>query len=305
MEQSAPKAARDLMRLGDLDGAKRLAETKIQRLGDQDNTTEIWRLRFVRSQVLDAHGKVEEALKYLESLAPPVAEDIESRAAVRMYRGSYSGCLGRYATSHYLLDEAEAMAHDAGLLTLLGEVHLSRAFVFFLQKDYASSGGSFRAALGLADEVGGWHLRGHALWGIGKNLMIQGHYDEAMPWLDESLGIFEGADARLSVAMVWSELAVCHLGSGADDKAMELFRRAERVNCEAGVIHNYQVVLANIGNVYLHCRDHFTAISYYQRALALARELKDPVSIKKWTRNINLAYARIRLEVDQQNSFIV
>ena len=52
-------------------------------------------------------------------------------------------------------------------------------------------------------------------------------------------------------------------------------------------------------------RDHFTAISCYQRALALAREIKDPVSIKKWTRNINLAYARIRLEVDQQNSFIV
>jgi tetratricopeptide (TPR) repeat protein len=126
-----------------------------------------------------------------------------------------------------------------------------------------------------------------------------------MPWLDESLGIFEGADARLSVAMVWSELAVCHLGLGADDKAMELFRRAERENGEAGVIHNYQVVLANIGNVYLHRRDHFTAISCYQRALALAREIKDPVSIKKWTRNINLAYARIRLEVDQQNSFIV
>ncbi len=101
--------------------------------------------------------------------------------------------------------------------------------------------------------------------------------------------------------MVWGELAVCYLGLGDDEKAMELFRKAERVNHEAGVVHNYQVVLANIGNVYLHRRDHFTAISYYQRALALAREIKDPVSIKKWARNINLAYARIRQSVDETN----
>ena len=82
---------------------------------------------------------------------------------------------------------------------------------------------------------------------------------------------------------------------------MELFRKAERVNYDAGVVHNYQVVLANIGNVYLHRHDYFTAISYYQRALALAREIKDTVSIKKWTRNINLAYAKIRYSVDQSS----
>jgi len=87
--------------------------------------------------------------------------------------------------------------------------------------------------------------------------MIQGHYQEGLPWLQESLGIFESAGARLSIAMAWSELAVCHLGLGDDEKTMELFRKAERVNYEAGVIHNYQVVLANIGNVYLHRRDYF------------------------------------------------
>ena len=89
------------------------------------------------------------------------------------------------------------------------------------------------------------------------------------------------------------------MGLGNDEKALELFRKAECINRELGYIHNYQVVLANIGNVYLYRRDHFTAISYYRRALALAREIKDPVSIKKWTYNINLAYARIRASVDQ------
>jgi len=300
-EKSAFEVARRLMRIGDLDGASRIAEAEIQRLGDKDNTTELWRLRFIRAEVIDAHGDAEEALRYLESLPLPDAGDVESSAALRMYRGSYAGFLGRYEPSHRLLGDAAAMARDAGLLKLQGEICLSWAFIFFRQKDYVSSDSLFRAALDLAERVGGWHLRAHALWGIGKNLMIQEHYEEAMPWLHESLGIFEDAGARLSIAMVWSELGVCYLGMGQDEKAMELFRGAERVNYESGVIHNYQVVLANIGNVYLHRRDHFTAISYYQRALALAREIKDPVSVKKWTRNINLAYARIRQSVDETN----
>jgi tetratricopeptide (TPR) repeat protein len=102
----------------------------------------------------------------------------------------------------------------------------------------------------------------------------------------------------LDTAMVWSELGVCRLGVGQDELAMELFRKAEAVNKEAGFIHNYQVVLANIGNVYLHRRDYLTALAYYQRAVSLARQINDPVSVKKWTYNINLAYARIRAQVD-------
>lgn len=304
MEHLPTMQALDLMRVGNLDGANAAAEREIQRLGEHGSSAEVWRHRFIRAQVLDARGQTGEALKYLRSPTPPNADDIESEAALRMYRGSYSGYLGQYETSHKLLHEAEVMARDAGLPGLQGEVYLCRAFLYFRKKDYASSDRMFRDALAIAEQVGSWYFRGHALWGIGKNLMIEQHYEEAMPWLNESLEIFENAAARLSVAMVWSELAVCHLGLGDDEKAMELLREAERVNYEAGAIHNYQVVLANIGNVYLQRRDHFTAISYYQRALALAREIKDPVSVKKWTRNINLAYARIRLAVDESRPHI-
>jgi tetratricopeptide (TPR) repeat protein len=264
------------MRLGDFDGARKIVEEQIERIGNSANTGEQWRLRFIRAEVLEAHGRVEEALRYLESFAAPDAGDPESRAALKLYRGSYAGFLGRYLTSHGLLCEAETEARDAGLLEVLGDVYLSRAFILFRQKDYASSDRVYRSALDLSEKVGGWCLRGHGLWGVGKNLMIQGRYREAMPWLENSLAIFEKADAPLAVAMVWSELAVCYLGIDDDAKAMELFRKAERVNCERGVIHNYQVVLANIGNVYLHRRDYFTAISYYQRALALAGRSRIP-----------------------------
>lgn len=293
--------ARDLMRTGDLEGARKIAQAEIERAGVESDSPEVRSLRFIRAKALQVLGHVEEALGYLESLPPPPADDIESRGTLKMHRGECSASLGRYAIAHELLDEAEIMARDAGLLKLQGYVYLSHAFVFFLQQDYASSDRKFKNALDLTGQVEGWYLKGHALWGIGKNLMIQEHHQEAMPWLEESLQIFENAGARLAVAMVWGELAVCHLGSGRDQTALELLQRAEQVNYEAGFTRNYQVNLAVIGNVYFHRGDYFTAISYYRRAATLAREIKDQESARKWTRNINLAYARIKSAVDQSN----
>jgi len=301
MAEPAFKQALDMMRLGDLDGASKIAEAEIQRVENGGVSAGIWHYRLIRAKILGSRGRVEEALRYLESFASPGPLDLESSAGLKMYRGYFSGYLGRYEPAHRLLGDAEAIAREANLLSLQGDVFLSRAFIFFRQKDYVSSDLMYRSLLGVADKTGDWYFRGHALWGIGKNLMIQERHSDAMPWLNESLAIFGGVGAQLSVAMVFSELAVCHLGLGDDERAMRLLRDAERMNRDAGAIHNYQVVLANIGNVYLYRRDHFTAISYYQRALALAREIGDPVSTKKWTRNINLAYARIRQSVDERS----
>lgn len=145
----------------------------------------------------------------------------------------------------------------------------------------------------LSEELGGWYFRANGLWGVGKNLMIRNQFKEAILWLEESLSIFEEAGARVPVAIVWSELAVCHLGLGDDKKSLELLEQALVVQKEAGRVQNHLVVLANIGNVYLHRGDCLRAIDYYREALALAREINDPVSIQKWTYNLRLAYARL------------
>jgi len=62
---------------------------------------------------------------------------------------------------------------------------------------------------------------------------------------------------------------------------------------ESGATPNYQVCLANIGNVYLCRREFLMAISYYQRALELARQLGDQLSIGKWLRNLGQAYSHL------------
>jgi tetratricopeptide (TPR) repeat protein len=192
------------------------------------------------------------------------------------------------------------MALAGGLRELQCEVLLRRAMIFFLQREYVTSDGVYRAVLALSERRGGWYFRAMPLWGIGKNLMIRKRYERAVAWLDEALKIFKTVGARLSIATVWSELGVCNLGLGNNEKALELFRNAAQVDYESGALHNYQVTVANIGNVYLQRREFFTALSYYEKALGIAREIKDPVSVTKWTYNIRLAYARTRSAVDEQ-----
>jgi len=92
------------------------------------------------------------------------------------------------------------------------------------------------------------------------------------------------------------------LSLGDDRKSLELLENTLRAHGEAGRVQNYLVALANNGNVYLHKGNCLTAIDYFRRALELAREIKDPVSIRKWSGNIRLAYARLRESVDRLDS---
>jgi tetratricopeptide (TPR) repeat protein len=295
VDNSRKTLARDLLRLDKLEGAREVAEAEI---GIAENP---WPYRMILLELQRLQGLREEALQelnHLEQLDPPAQEDIESSIGIKKLRGYYSGLLGRYETSHQWLDEAEALALEANLIETRAEVLLCQAMILFLQQDYVASDRIFRVVLDLSQQIGGWYFRGSALWGIGKNLMIQTHYEEAIPWLQQSLVIFEGVRAELAMALVWSELAVCHLGLGNDQLSLDLLRSAEDVQLKAGTVANYQVVLANIGNVYLYRNDYLTAISYYRRALALSREIKDPVSIRKWTYNINLAYMKMRAALE-------
>jgi tetratricopeptide (TPR) repeat protein len=296
MEYSDRYLARDLLRRYDLNAAASVATSAI------NNASNPWPYRLILLDVRRLQGQRVEALQELGRLAdldPPAPEDAESNIAIKKLRGYYTGLLGRCKASHHLLQEAEKLACDSNLIEPLAEVHQCQAMIYFLQQNYLESNRLFRLVLDLSRQIGGWYFRGSGLWGIGKNLMIQRFYEEAMPWLYESLAVFEEADVELSKALVWGELAVCELGLGRDQQSLELLRKAEAVQENAGTVANYQIVLGNIGNVYLYRKEYPTAISYYRHALTIAREIQDPVSIHKWTYNTNLALMRMRSSIDE------
>ena len=199
MNGHSAQLAHDLLRLDDLDRANYIAETEIQKVADQGNGAELWELRFVRAEVMRLRGKPEQALEYLESqesLNPPDGRDIESQTRLHMHRGYHLGLIARYQEAHRLLAEAEAVSRTAGLIERRAEFCLRQAMILFLQKDYTASDRTYRIVLERSDQLGGWYFRATALWGIGKNLMIQRHYEEAAPWLERCLRVPE-RDFRL------------------------------------------------------------------------------------------------------------
>jgi len=305
MPTSLPKErcerARDQLRRFATAGVARLVEDCLGRLDDPGNSCAVWGLRLIRADLMRLHGNTQEALEYLdgqEKLCPPTGDDLESLIGLKKTRGYCLGLLGRYALSHDLIQQAERLASNAGMRELQCEVRQCQAMIYYLEEDYASSDRVFRLILADSAELGGWYFRANALWGIGKNLMIQGHHRKALPWLEDSLALFESAGVRISMAIVWSEMAVCYLGLGDHRRSMELFESALQIQQEAGMVRNYQVVLANIGNVYLQRGDYLRAIDHYRRALELARQIQYPTSIEKWSHNIRLAYKRLRESIE-------
>src|SRR5438552_9514882 len=98
--------------------------------------------------------------------------------------------------------------------------------------------------------------------------------------------------------MVWSEMAVCHLGLGDDGTLAKGRASKSRVQSSSQLpARSHQ----RWPRLFASPRPLHGPMEYYRRALSWARQIKDPVSIKKWTRNINLAYSRVRLEIDQSH----
>ena len=294
MGGSIHEIAATLLKLGKFDEARKTAEEGIARGLDDRNGQEYWGNRFVRAEVLRIRGEIQEASRYLESEGWPDEGEIALRGSWSMHRGYCLGLLGRYGESAQLLQEAGQAALEANLPKLRCEVLLRQGMIHYARREYAASHHAYDSALSLCEEFEDWYLRSAALAGVGKNLMVHRDFAEAIPWFDESLAIAEKVNARYSVAGLWGELAVCYMGLGNSAKSLDLLKEAERVTLELGAMPSYQVCMADIGNVYLHRGDCVTAMTYYERALRLAEQIKDPVSVKKWNHNLHLAFQKFR-----------
>jgi tetratricopeptide (TPR) repeat protein len=287
-----PEIAIEALRMGELDNAWNVAEEGI-RVTHDSTCKEIWEFRFVRAEVLRIRGRFEEALGFLQATGAPPGQQADLLAAWKMHCGYCLGLLGRYERSKQLLQEAEREASLLGVPGLRCEVLLRQAMVAFLQQDYANSDRLYRIVLDECRKLDDWYLQSAALAGVGKVLMIQREFAEAIPWFQKALAIVEQKQAKYAIARLWSEMAVCELGLGHPTEALRLFREAERVNLELGALPSYQVCVANIGNVFYETGDYLKAIAHYERALKIARDIKDPVSVSKWSHNIELAFAKL------------
>lgn len=277
----------------ELEPAWQAAEDGITTSGDNRALPTYWTFRFIRAEVLRQRGRVEQALEYLKSIGLPPAADIESTSSLSMHLGYCSVLLGNYKVADTLLNESLAQARSGKLLNLEVEVRLRQAMSRFLQRDLDSAEEIYRDLLEIPAEKIGWYLHSTVLGGTGKILLHRREFQKALPWLLQAIETVKIAGAPLRAIGFESAVALCYLDMNDAETALSMLRKAERSSLECGAMHLYQVTLADIGNVYLHQKKYWTAISYYERALSLAKEMKDPVKTANWAFNLRLAYSKL------------
>jgi tetratricopeptide (TPR) repeat protein len=293
-------AAVSLLRLGKFDEAWATAQREIDRLDGDRTNQDVFTNSFVLTEIMRHRGRSEEALQYLASLGTPLANDVESRIGLIMHRGYNCALLGQYNSSHALLNEAETMALHTERLEYHGEVRVRQAMVAYLEFQYTTAESLYQSVVDTYGERFGWYLHSIATTGVGKALMAQRRYEEAIPWIETAADIIRSAGSEFQLAMNRGELGVCYLGIHEPDRALEVFHAVNAILIPLGALHAYQVNLADIGNVYLYKQDYLTAISYYQTALKIAQEIKAAASIEKWSHNLRLAHVKLKQSEDSR-----
>jgi tetratricopeptide (TPR) repeat protein len=290
MDGSAIERARLAYRRGNPKLSLTVAEKSLAADAARLSPRERYELCVLKSHCLSAMGQWKEALTALD--AAPVDElDVEARARLAMHKGYLMGSLTHYAECWSLLHQAEESAENLGMALLRAEVLWRRGMISVFAGEYLSAEKNLTSALEIACEEKDRQLQGASAAGLGKNLMYQRDYHTAIRRFEEALAIFEELDSPFYVAIAQGELGACYLNLGETEKALQLLESTAEIFLAKGSLSNYQVSLADIGGVYLRRREFLTAISYYQRALELARKLGDQLSVSKWLQNLCQAYS--------------
>lgn len=207
--------------------------------------------------------------------------------------GFFLSRMGDYLPAKNLLDQAARLARRESKEALLAEVQLNRMTLLFYLADYDAMEDCARAALTIAQEPCLGSIEAGAYSGIGKSLMVRSRFREAITCYERARALFLREGLRFQAAAMSSELGSCCYGLQEDEKALELFSEALKAALDAGALPSYQINLANIGNLHLRRGEYAAAISNYQKALSIAHDLGDWISLSKWLRNLAIAYSQM------------
>jgi len=251
-----------------------------------------WRQRFLllKSEILVALGRPEEVLTTLDRGVPADADSAEVRVRGRLLRGRAKMMLRNVQEAGELLDEALRLASETGAPALRAEAQLMRTALFIRRRDWTSAEASGRDALANAKLSGDAYFEATAFGILGNRGMFDSRYDEAIPWYEQSIALFEKHGYRLSSAMARHNLGICYYRLGDYDKALQLLSQVERDYAEIGDVVGQEKCLGDMGNVHQLRGDVATAISSFRKAVALARQLKDDDDIARWQNSVTEAF---------------
>lgn len=141
---------------------------------------------------------------------------------------------------------------------------------------------------------------GNCLMNIGNIYITLKDYSKAHEYYSSALAKFEQAKDRAGIAGSYANIGSCLHLQGANDKALDRYKKAVTIYGEDGDIFNEQVILGNIGDIYLDQKDYANSQEFYFRAL----KKNDTVGDKEGLATLMAGIGRLYLQAAIDNAIV-
>jgi CHAT domain-containing protein len=262
---------------GDLPSARREAVDAYQRFSGRDQEW-AWRFRLLEAEALIAQGNRKDALSLLNATLPPQLAQSDVAIKKEILQASAYIPLDRLEEAEQCLTAAEGLSSAMGS-SLAGEIARVRGTLELRAGERANASRFFRRSLQLAREQHDPHLEMTDLLNLGAVAEQEERFDESIDWSSaankqaQTLG-----DRRIGEATL-GNLAWDYYKMGDFDRALALYREAETITKDLGVIHDQIIWLHNIGLVCYQLNQFPAAEDFFRQSLALAEETDNSAQI--------------------------
>jgi tetratricopeptide (TPR) repeat protein len=246
-----------------------------------------------RGQVLQVLGKFGEAEGDYRLALDSAKDDAALKASAQFALGVVNGQRGGYEAALDWLAQAKEARIALKARIDLAQVLIHTGTVLWRKGEYAQARQALNEAMALAREAGDKSKMARALGILGGLAYSQGDFAVAREHLEESLALSREIAAKREVSSALTSLGLVAHAQGDYTAARALHEESLALGREMGNKHMISACLTNLGIVAQAQGDYAAARDLYEECLVLDREMGDRWGIAIDLGNLGLvAYAQ-------------
>jgi CHAT domain-containing protein len=246
-----------------------------------------WKFRLLKAEILLANRQIPRALAALQFQLPEGPQWTAELARYRLRQGDAASFQSNYPEAESRLAEAQKLAESVNAAGLLAEIELRQSAVAAVTQHFAEAESKLQDVRAYADRQGDVYLQMKATGNIGYLLLKSARGDQAIPWFEKALVAAQKMGAADSEARAMGNLCACYFPLGDFDQALHYCEQAGSLLERTGNQYDAQRWLGIVGSIYDVARhDYGAATATYQRALSMAKTVKDRSFAAKWLNDL-------------------
>ena len=274
------------MHRGDLIAASSTVEVALRKFPDSQSEWH-WRFWALKGEILMLQGRYEESLSLLNTSLPAKLASSDIAIWQKLSQGAAWARVSKYEDAANSLAQADLLARQ-NHPELLGEVALRQGILAFHRGDATAAFSAYRTALRIAQDQKNSFLEVASLGSLGLAATRLEHYDESIDWNKRALQLSQSLGDSRSISRIKGNVAWGYHEMGDLENALAGFEEAQFEAERVGLVADRIYWLNSAASVSYDLGDFSAAESSSQRAIALAKSLKENGAIIECLQNLAL-----------------